>query len=139
MVYVIYNAQTDINDLITESETSALMRAGELLDLNQVDDGMNYFVYVYNMTEEQYNDSFIVEGDQDESYTLRSFIKSYGVPEIPEFGKETFHNLSPEEQLEVLKFIPDQVILSEIVRRISEYRSYADAIREASDKLRIFV
>lgn len=140
MLYVIYNSNTDIDDFVTTSVTSALQRAGELADLqdNIVDSDL-YFVNVFDMTEDEYADAFITDDDAVDKYTLRSFISAYGVAPVPEYGKERFHNLDQNEQLEVLKFIPDKMLVDEINRRFTEYRAYADAIREAGDKMRIFV
>lgn len=136
MLYVIYNPETDIDDLVTPSITSALLRAGELLD---EDLKSRHFVSLYDMTEEDYAESFVTSSDATETYTLKGFIKNFGIEEVPDAGLDTFHNLNRNEQLEVLKFIPDQMIIDEMRRRFEEYRRYADAIREAGDKLRIYV
>lgn len=140
MLYVIYNSNTDIDDFVTTSVTSALERAGELADLqdNIVDSDL-YFVNVFDMDEDEYADAFVTDDDAVENYTLRSFISAYGVAPVPEYGKERFHNLDQNEQLEVLKFIPDKMLVDEINRRFTEYRAYADAIREAGDRMRIYV
>ena len=141
MLYVIYNSNTDIDDFVTTSVTSALMRAGDLSDIhtdNIIDNDL-YFVNVFDMTEDEYADAFVTDDDAVEKYTLRGFISEYGVPKIPEGGMEHYHNLDQNEQLEVLKFISDQMLIDEIKRRFIEYRTYADAIREAGDKLRIYV
>lgn len=140
MLYVIYNSTTDIDDFVTTSVTSALERAGELADLQtDIVDSDLYFVNVFDMTEDEYADAFVTDDDAVEKYTLRSFISAYGVAPVPEYGKERFHNLDHNEQLEVLKFIPDKMLVDEINRRFTEYRAYADAIREAGDRMRIYV
>lgn len=140
MLYVIYNSSTDIDDFVTTSVTSALERAGELADLQtDIVDSDLYFVNVFDMDEDEYADAFVTDDDAVEKYTLRSFISAYGVAPVPEYGKERFHNLDQNEQLEVLKFIPDKMLVDEINRRFTEYRAYADAIREAGDRMRIYV
>ena len=140
MLYVIYDSSTDINDMITSSVTSALMRAGELQDLtNENLTDHVYFVNEFNMTEEEYNDMFVTDSDATATYTLKQFISEYGVPELSTMEKENLQHLSTEEQLEAVKWIPDQMLIDELSRRVTEYRQYADAIREAGDKLRIFV
>lgn len=142
MLYVIYNSNTDIDDFVTTSVTSALERAGELADqltdIGIVNSDL-YFVNVFDMNEDEYADAFVTDDDAVEKYTLRSFISTYGVAPVPEYGKERFHNLDQNEQLEVLKFIPDTMLVDEINRRFTEYRTYADAIREAGDRMRIYV
>ena len=142
MLYVIYDSLTDINDTVTTSLTSAIMRAGELQDWTlDVSPAVNqiYFVNEFDMDEAEYNDSFVTDSDAVATYTLKQFIDQYGVPELSPMEKENLQHLSAEEQLEVVKWIPDQMLIDELSRRVSEYRTYADAIREASDKLRIYV
>ena len=140
MLYVIYDSLTDINDTVTTSITSALMRAGELQDLTaDVTTSQIYFVNEFDMDEAEYNDSFVTDSDAIATYTLKQFIEQYGVPELSPMEKENLQHLSAEEQLEVVKWIPDQMLIDELSRRVTEYRSYADAIREAGDKLRIYV
>lgn len=140
MLYVIYDSLTDINDTVTTSLTSALMRAGELQDLSdEITTAQIYFVNEFDMDEVEYNDSFVTDSDAVATYTLKQFIEQYGVPELSPMEKENLHHLSAEEQLEVVKWIPDQMLIDELSRRVTEYRSYADAIREAGDKLRIYV
>lgn len=136
MLYVIYNPETDIDEFKTTSITSALMRAGEMLD-DFTDP--RHFVAIYDMTEDDYIDSFTTSTDAVETYTLKGFVKHFGVPEVPDAGLEVYHNLDQNEQLEVLKFIPDIMLIDELKRRTEEYRKYADAIREAGDALKIYV
>lgn len=140
MLYVIYDCLTDVNDTVTTSLTSALMRAGELQDLTaDVTTSQIYFVNEFDMDEAEYNDSFVTDSDAVATYTLKQFINQYSIPELSPLEKVNLHNLSAEEQLEVVKWIPDQMLIDELNRRVSEYRAYADAIREAGDKLRIYV
>ena len=140
MLYVIYDTTTDINDTVTTSITSVLMRAGELQDLitDQLTDKI-YFVNEFDMTEAEYNDSFLVDSDAVATYTLKQFIAQYGTPRLSPMEKENLQHLSSEEQLEVIKWIPDHILIDELYRRFDEYRTYTDAIREAGDKLRIFI
>ena len=136
MLYVIYNPDTDIDDLVTPSITSALIRAGELLDK---DLSSMHVVSLYDMTEEDYAESFVTYSDASETYTLKGFIRNFGVEEVPDAGLYTLHNLDQNEQLEVLKFIPDQMIIDELRRRLEEYRRYVDAIHDAGEQMRIYV
>ena len=64
MLYVIYDSLTDINDTVTTSITSALMRAGELQDLSdEITTAQIYFVNEFDMDEAEYNDSFVTDSD----------------------------------------------------------------------------
>ena len=140
MLYLIYDSSTDINDMVTSSVTSALIRAGELQDLTNENLTVHvYFINEFDMTEDEYNDMFVTDSDAAATYTLKQFISEFGVPELSPMEKENLQHLSMEEKLEVVKWIPDQMLIEELSRRVNEYRQYADAIREAGDKLRIFV
>lgn len=141
MLYVIYNLNTDINDMMTMSVTSALERAGELVDIpTDIVNSDLYFVYLFDMTEDEYNDAiYVSDDDVIEKYTLRDFIQKYGISQVPEFATESFHNLDQNEQLEVLKYIPDHMLIGELRRRFDEYRRYADAIRDVGNRLRLYV
>ena len=58
MLYVIYNSNTDIDDFVTTSVTSALQRAGELVDLQtDIVDSDLYFVNLFDMAEDEYADA----------------------------------------------------------------------------------
>lgn len=137
MLYVIYDKSTDIDDFVNTSLTSALTRAGELLDTKDITEF--YFVSLYDMTEEEYNNNFVTGSDAEETYTLKGFVKQFGLDQIPSGSKERYHNLDRVEQIEVLKFTPDELLLEELSRRMIEYRKYADAIREANERLLIYV
>lgn len=154
MLYVVYNQETDIDEVRTESLLEAVQQATEIYDRtydqrkNQHND-KNYTVQIIDMDEEEYE---VKSWDDIKEHlcsnsSLYQFITTYGVDDIiepayenkPLVNKEVYHNLDEEEQLEVLKFIPDQMLINELNRRLNEYRSYADAIREAGDKMRIYV
>lgn len=137
MVYVIYNLTNDTNDFATDSIESALMRAGELIDQGYTNDN-DYQVLNYSMTYDDYmdtpNDEHLMCG-----YSLKGFIKQFGTTEVPETVSEIFRNLDQNEQLEVLKFIPDHMLIGELRRRFDEYRRYAQGIRDVGDRMRLYV
>lgn len=142
MLYVIYDSLTDINDTVTTSLTSALMRAGELQDWTiEVSPAVNqiYFVNEFDMDEAEYNDSFVTDSDAVATYTLKQFIEQYGVPELSPMEKENLHHLSDNEYIEVVKWASNQILIDEVLRRMNEYSDYCEAIRIANDKLRIYV
>lgn len=140
MTYVIYNPDTDTNDFVTEQKTSALMRAGEL-----VDEGIDgdYLVLKYDMSYDDYMDAL----DADEyllgQYSVKGFIEQFGAEaplyELSPAEKERLINLAPEEKNFVVMFIEDSVLLAELSRRMDQYRKYTEKIGRADDELRIFV
>ena len=154
MLYVIYNQGTDIDEVRTESLLEAVQQATEIYDRtydqhkNQHND-KNYSVQIIDMTEEEYDNSSWDADIRDHlcsTNSLYQFITTYGVNDLTEtktkndlINKEVYHNLDEAEQLEVIKFVPDVMLISELTRRMSEYRKYSDMIREAGEDLKIYV
>ena len=154
MLYVVYNQDTDIDEVRTESLLEAVQQATEIYDKtydqrkNQHDD-KNYTVQIIDMDEEEYesNSWDDIKDHLCSNSSLYQFITTYGVDDIiepayenkPIVNKEVYHNLDEAEQLEVLKFVPDVMLISELTRRMSEYRKYSDMIREAGEELMIYV
>lgn len=154
MLYVVYNQDTDIDEVRTESLLEAVQQATEIYDKtydqrkDQHND-KNYTVQIIDMPEEEY----AVKSWDDikehlcSNISLYQFITTYGVDDIiepayenkPLVNKEVYHNLDMAEQLEVLKFVPDDMLIGELKRRVTEYRKYADMIREAGEELMIYV
>lgn len=154
MLYVVYNQETDIDEVRTESLFEAVQQATEIYD-STYDQRKNehfdkhYTVQVIDMDQEDYetNSWDDIKDHLCSNSSLYQFITTYGVDDIiepayenkPVVNKEVYHNLDEEEQFEVLKFVSDQMLINELNRRLNEYRTYADAIREAGDKMRIYV
>ena len=154
MLYVVYNQDTDIDEVRTESLLEAVQQATEIYDKtyepwkNQHND-KNYTVNIIDMDEEEYeaNSWDDIKDHLCSNSSLYQFITTYGVDDIMKptsenkslVNKEVYHNLDVEEQLEVLKFVPDMMLISELTRRVSEYREYADMIRKAGEELMIYV
>lgn len=154
MLYVVYNQETDIDEVRTESLLEAVQQATEIYD-STYDQRKNehfdkhYTVQVIDMDQEDYetNSWDDIKDHLCSNSSLYQFITTYGVDDImkptsenkPLVNKEVYHNLDEAEQLEVLKFIPDAMLLSELSRRMFEYRKYADAISEVGEELKIYV
>lgn len=154
MLYVVYNQETDIDEVRTESLTEAVQQATEIYDrtydqrANKHND-KNYTVQIIDMDEDEYevNSWDDIKDHLCSNSSLYQFITTYGVNDIiepahenkPLVNKEVYHNLDEAEQLEVLKFVPDGMLLSELSRRMFEYRKYSDAISELGEELKIYV
>lgn len=144
MLYVIYNKATDIDEVVTEYLTDALEEAGKIIDSGaQTDD---YEVLFIHLSPESYHkyDWIYIQNHVESTMPIYDFLSKYGissepVKEVEAVSKEMYHNLDKAEQLEVLKFVSDQMLIDELNRRLNEYRTYADAIRDAGDKMRIYV
>lgn len=136
MTYVIYNLTNDTNDFVTDSLESVLMRAGELIDQG---DTIDYQVLKYTMTYDDYMDALDVDDHLLGSYSVKGFVEHFGSEKVPEAITDIFRNLDQNEQLEVLKFIPDHMLIGELRRRFDEYRRYAKGIRDVGDRMRLYV
>lgn len=159
MLYVVYNQETDIDEVRTESLLDAVEDAGKIMD--RTDEPDAYQALVIDLTEDSYSkhDWSYVSQYVRVRETLRGFISKYGIdaitasetkpkkkdPESEAWDKmnntdnDYLKNLDEHEQLQVLHFIPDQMLIDELNRRIDEYRDYADAIRNAGEELKIYV
>jgi len=148
MLYVVYNQETDIDEVRTENLLEAVQQATEIYDKtydqrkNQHDD-QNYTVQIIDMDEDGYqaNSWNVIKDHICSNSSLYQFITTYGVNDLIEtkeksdlINKEFYYNLD-----EVLKFVPDGMLLSELSRRMYEYRKYSDAIREVGEELKIYV
>ena len=150
MLYVVYNQETDIDEVRTESLLDAVQQATEIYDRtydqhkNKHND-KNYTVQIIDMDEEDYetNSWDDIKDHLCSNSSLYQFITTYGVNDIVEnqtpVNNEVYHNLDKAEQLEVLKFIPDPMLIDELDRRMLEYRKYADKIRVSGEELMIYV
>lgn len=140
MTYVIYHTTEDINEFVTDSKTSALMRAGELVD-EGVDGG--YLVLKYDLSYDDYMDALDADEHLIGQYSVKGFIEQFGAEaplyELSPAEKERLINLAPEEKNFVVMFIEDSVLLAELSRRMDQYRKYTEKIGRADDELRIFV
>ena len=123
MLYVVYNQETDIDEVRTENLLEAVQQATEIYDKT------------YDQHKNKHNDKNytvqIIDMDEDiiqPTHENKSLV-----------NKEVYHNLDEEEQLEVLKFVPDAMLIHELARRMSEYRKYADKIRVSGEELMIYV
>lgn len=140
MVYTIYGKQTDIDDIITESLASALVRAGELRDM-RIDDAFE--ARKYDLSSDEYIECLDADDHLKGVYSIRGFIEQFGIE--PHFNTitpaeaERLVNMSPEEKEFIVMHIPDNVILAELARRMKQYRDFAEKIGEANAELRIFI
>lgn len=151
MLYVVYNQETDIDEVRTESLLEAVQQATEIYDKtydqrkNQHND-KNYTVQIIDMDQEEYDNAETwgdIKAHLCSNSSLYQFITTYGVNDIVEnqipVNNEVYHNLDEAEQLEVLKFVPDSMLLHELARRMHEYREYTNKIGEAGEELKIYV
>ena len=153
MLYVVYNQETDIDEVRTESLLEAVQQATEIYDKtydprkNQHDDN-NYSVQIIDMDQEEYDTAETwgdIKAHLCSNSSLYQFITTYGVNDIKPYenkllvNNEVYHNLDEAEQREVLAYVSDDMLLYELERRIAEYRIYSDKISKAREELKIYV
>ena len=144
MLYVIYNKSTDVDEVVTEYLTDAIEEAGKIIDSGaQADEYEVLFIHLSPESYDKYDWDHIKDYIES-TERIYDFLSKYGINTVPydeavPMSKEVYHNLDKAEQIEVLKFVSDQMLVDELNRRLNEYRAYADAIREAGDKMRIYV
>lgn len=154
MLYVVYNKEIDFDVVRTESLLEAVQQATEIYD-RTYDQSRNkhnddkYSVQIIDMDEEEYEAKSWddIKDHICSNSSLYQFITTYGVHDVVEtphenksfIDNEVYHNLNKEEQIEVLHFIPDDMLMHELDRRMYEYRKYADSIRQVGEELKIYV
>lgn len=140
MLYSIYCLNNDTDFIVSTDVKEILIAAGDLIDAGT--DPL-YQVYMWRTgTVEDYYDS-VKKGyyeDPDDTYNLDTFIRCFGAEGDGDvITPEVYHNLSESEQIEVLHFIPDEMIIDEMMRRFHEYRRTSNAIADALDLMKIYV
>lgn len=138
-VYVIYNSNTDIDHMVSTDIKDVLIECGELIDQGC---DKYYTVYVYNnMTVDQYNSTV---ADFNDDFEVKDFVASFSPFQLKEgvknevLDKERYHNLDENEQIEVLHFISDDMLIDELLRRIKEYRKATDKAYDALESMLIY-
>ena len=153
MLYVVYNEQTDYDLLVTEEENVALKKCKDLLKHGNTS-GIAILEYgcseqdYYNTGSEQHfqrsssvpeffnnHTEMILEAKaQKEEHSFSAVTDQSGVEKM-----EMYHNLTPEEQKEVLEYTSDDLLLKELLRRLTEYRTAITKVNDTMDLMQIFV
>lgn len=155
-IYCLYNKKTDLEVGVTASLDDALSQAKILIGTPVKH---NIEVYVYNdinTREDYYTESPVVEADTIYK-SLIDFIDEHKGPyeiETPapkdkksndawevmnDLPNDTLHHLSEREQVEVLQWVPDELLIDEVMRRLVEYKTLTGSVMSAYDHLRIYV
>lgn len=163
MLYVFYNENTDLDEYVTESINQAVELSRDVISSGK---GEEITVLMYDCTEEDYHNNYDISYvrqmnvkrfyrksvtmkqvedfekivNQNEPEELKPVQDmSVGVNTIPEDAKQILQHMDPDEQNHAIKYIPDQVLINELMRRLTEYRGGYDKIVEAMDQMKIFV
>jgi len=163
MLYVFYNETTDLDEHVAESIYEAIELSrdiissgkGEEITVLMYDCAKDYYFnnhdikYVRQMNVKQFYrkaitmkqvedfDRIVNPENQEEDEPVNDI--SAEVKTIPEDAKQILQHMDPDEQNHAIKYIPDQVLINELMRRLTEYRGGYDKIVEAMDQMKIFV
>ena len=154
MLYVVYNEQTDYDLLVTEEEKTALKKCKDLLKHGNTS-GIS--ILEYGCSEQEYYTPGNEQHFQRSSSVPEFFnnhtemiLEAQAQKEEHSFSAidadlskrekvEMYHNLSQDEQIEVLKFVPDDMIIEEALRRMHEYREAMTMVNDTMEKMKIYV
>ena len=141
-LYVVYNELTDIDALATNDIAEALMKSGELVDIGK--DGEHCVLIYEDLDVAGYYEHNNIKFDK--CYTIKEFIRIFSplnyaddTHEHDVISKEVYHHLDDYEQIEVLHFVSDELLLDELNRRLAEYRKATKCITDIMDDMEIFV
>lgn len=163
MLYVFYNETTDLDEYVTESTSKAVEFSRDIISSGK---GEEITVLMYDCTEDYYYnnhdikyvrqinvkqfyrraittkhvedfDKIVNHDNQEEAEPVNDI--SAEVKTIPEDAKQILQHMDSDEQNHAIKYIPDQVLVNELMRRLTEYRNGYDKIVEAMDQMKIFV
>lgn len=148
-IFNIYDLGKETDLLITASEQECIDKAKILIGTT-VSDTARVFIFEELNSRDDYYDMCDQEDiDRDRGYTLKNYIKTAGLGpavdrDLKEFKPgtleyENLHHLAPDEQAEVVKWLPDELLVQELLRRLKEYRGASDGVIEVFDNMKIYI
>lgn len=150
MIFNIYDlVKGDV--VVTASEQEAIDKAKVLMGTGIADTARVFMFEELNSRDDYYDMVDAEDVDRTNGYTLKNFIKLSGLEtkdyrtvddawdKVNTIDNQLLHHLDAHEQLEVLHFIPDDMLVEEFSRRLKEYRRVNDGVVDMLDSLEIFV
>lgn len=150
MIFNIYDlVKGDV--VVTASEQEAIDKAKTLMGTSIADTARVFMFEELNSRDDYYDMVDAEDVDRTNGYTLKNFIKLSGLEtkdyrtvddaweRVNAISNDILHHLDAREQLEVLHFIPDDMLVEEFSRRLKEYRRVNDGVVDVLDSLEIFV
>lgn len=113
-IYNIYDTDNDSDLLVTASEQECI-DTSKLFTGTSVAESARVFIFeTLNSRDDYYEYIETTEVSRDGGYTLKNFLK--------------LASLAPAEQAEVVKWLPDELLVKELLRRLKEYRGASDGV-----------
>ena len=150
MIYNIYDLHKG-DVVVTASEQEAIDKAKVLMGTGIADTARVFMFEELNSRDDYYDMVDAEDVDRTNGYTLKNFIRLSGLEtketktnadaweKVNTIDNDLLHHLDAHEQLEVLHFIPDNMLVEEFSRRLKEYRRVNDGVVDVLDSLEIFV
>lgn len=147
MIYNIYDLHKG-DVVVTASEQEAIDKAKTLMGTSIADTARVFIFEELNSRDDYYDMCDQEDVSRDGGYTLKNFLKLAGLApaqskkEVKGPGAleyENLHHLAPDEQEEVVKWLPDELLVQELLRRLKEYRGASDGVMEVFDHMKIYV
>lgn len=150
MIFNIYDLHKG-DVVVTASEQEAIDKAKVLMGTGIADTARVFMFEELNSRDDYYDMVDAEDVDRSNGYTLKNFIRLSGLEtkedkshtdaweKVNTIDNDMLHHLDAHEQLEVLHFIPDAMLVEEFSRRLKEYRRVNDGVVDVLDSLEIFV
>lgn len=146
-IYNIYDIDDDRDLLVTASEQECIDTSKLFIGTGVAESAQVFIFENLNSRDDYYEFTETMDVSRDGGYTLKNFLKLAGLApaehiKIAGHGAleyENLHHLGEDEQLEVVKWIPDELLVNELLRRLKEYRGASDGVMEVFDNMKIYV
>ena len=148
-IFNIYDLVKKADLLVTASEQECIDKAQILLGTVVAETARVFIFDELNSRDDYYDMCDQEDVSRDGGYTLKNFLKLAGLanasvereehkgPGALEY--ENLHHLAPDEQEEVIKWLPDELLIQELLRRLKEYRGASDGVMDVFDHMKIYV
>ena len=148
-IFNIYDLERETDLLITASEQECIDKSQILLGTNVADTARVFIFEELNSRDDYYDMCDQEDVSRDGGYTLKNFLKLAGLASASDERKEkkgpgaleyeNLHHLGEDEQEEVIKWLPDELLVQELLRRLKEYRGASDGVMSVFDNMKIYV
>ena len=146
-IFNIYDLVKKADLLVTASEQECIDKAQILLGTVVAETARVFIFEELNSRDDYYDMCDQEDISRDGGYTLKNFLKLAGLapfervkiegPGVLEY--ENLHHLATDEQEEVIKWLPDELLVQELLRRLKEYRGASDGVMSVFDNMKIYV
>ena len=148
-IFNIYDLERETDLLITASEQECIDKSQILLGTTVADTARVFIFDELNSRDDYYDMCDQEDVSRYGGYTLKNFLKLAGLANATGECKEqkgpgaleyeNLHHLAQDEQEEVIKWLPDELLVQELLRRLKEYRSASDGVMDVFDHMKIYV